>query len=73
MNELNSVKTHLDLNTIPLSDQTNFRLNEIDKIKDYFENEIKEREAIRKKLSKFLASLDYMDKILIVLSQQVEE
>ena len=68
MNELNSVKTHSDINTIPLSDQTNFRLNEIDKIKDYFENEIKEKEAIRKKLSIFLASLDYMDKILIVLS-----
>ena len=65
MNELNSVKTHSDINTIPLSDQTNFRLNEIDKIKDYF---IKEKEAIRKKLSIFLASLDYMDKILIVLS-----
>ena len=33
-----------------LNDQTKFRLNEINKIKDYFNSEIKERETISKKL-----------------------
>ena len=34
MNEFNSIETHSNLNLIPLSHQTKFRLNEIDKIKD---------------------------------------
>ena len=42
MNELGPVKTHSDLSTLSLNDQTKFRLNEINKIKDYFEFEIKE-------------------------------
>ena len=33
---------------------TEFRLTEIDKIKDYFESEIKEQEVVIKKLSKFI-------------------
>ena len=68
MNELKLVKTYSDLSTLSLNDQTKFRLNEINKIKDYFEYEIKEREAVIKKLSKYTATLDYTDKILIVLS-----
>ena len=50
-----------------LSDQTKFRLNEINKIKDYFNSEIRERKAISKKLSKYIAAFDYADKIFIVL------
>ena len=61
MNELNSAE-------ISLNDQTKFRPNEINKIKDYFECEIKEREAVTKKLSKYIVVLDYTDKTLIVLS-----
>ena len=68
MNELRSIKTYSDLSTLSLNDQTKFRLNEINKIKDYFEFEIKEREAVIKKLRKCTASLDYTDKTLIVLS-----
>ena len=68
MNELRPVKTYSDLSTLSLKDQAKFRLNEINKIKDYFEFEIKERKTISKKLSKSIASLDYMDKVLIVLS-----
>ena len=68
MNELKLVKTYSDLSTLSLNDQTKFRLNEINKIKDYFEYEIKEREAVIKKLSKYTATLDYTDKTLIVLS-----
>ena len=68
MNELRPVKTYSDLSTLSLNDQTKFRLYEINKIKDYFEFEIKEREAVIKKLSKHTAVLDYADKTLIVLS-----
>ena len=44
-----------------------FRLDEINKIKDYFKFEIREREAVIKKLSKYTAALDCTDKTLIVL------
>ena len=68
MNELNSIETQSNLDAIPLSDQTKFRLNEINKIKDYFNSEIQERKAMSKKLSKCIAAFDYIDKALIVLS-----
>ena len=45
-----------------------FRLNKINEIKDYFVTEIKERELMSKRLSKYIASFDYFDKSLIVLS-----
>ena len=51
-----------------LSDQTKFRLNKINKIKDYFSSEIKERKKMSKKLSKYIPAFDYTDKNLIVLS-----
>ena len=56
------------LSTISFIEQTHFRLNEINKIKDYFESEIKERETLIKKLNKYITGFDYTDKILIVLS-----
>ena len=46
----------------------NYRLNKIDKIKDYFNNEINERKDIIKKLNNYLVSFDYLDKIFITLS-----
>ena len=55
------------LNAIPSNEQQ-FRLNKINEIKDYFLAEIRERELIRKNLSKYIASLDYFDKSLNVLS-----
>ena len=61
MNDSNLVK-------ISLNDQKKFRLNEINKIKDYFNSEIKEREAISKRLSKYIVVFDYADKIFITLS-----
>ena len=36
-----------------------YRLDEINKIRDYFDNEIKERKDIIKKLNKHLVSFDY--------------
>ena len=46
----------------------NYRLNQIDKIKDYFNNEINERKDTIKKLNKYTVSFDYLDKIFITLS-----
>ena len=51
-----------------LHSQTKFRLNEINKIKDYFNSEIQERKITSKKLSKYIAVFDCFDKTLIVLS-----
>ena len=46
----------------------NYRLNQIDKIKDYFSNEINERKDIIKKLNKYIVRFDYLDKLFITLS-----
>ena len=45
-----------------------FRLNKINKIEDYFTTEIKEREETSKRLNKYIAAFDYIEKSLIVLS-----
>ena len=55
-------------NIIELTDVNKYRLDEINKIRDYFNNEIKERKDIIKKLNKYLVSFDYFDKIFITLS-----
>ena len=61
-----------NLNAVPLnaniSNEQQFRLNKINEIKDYFLAEIRERELISKNISKYIASLDYFDKSLNVLS-----
>ena len=51
-----------------LTDQTKFRLNEIRKIENYFNSEINQRKTCSKKLSKYVAAFDYIDKVLIVLN-----
>ena len=66
MNEFNSYEKH---NIYPnLNNQRQFGWNKINEIKDYFVAEIKERELMSKRLSKYIASFDYSDKPLIVLS-----
>ena len=45
-----------------------YRLDEINKIRDYFNNEINERKDIIKKLNKYVVSFDYLHKIFIALS-----
>ena len=47
---------------------TKFRLDEINKIKDYLDSEIKERKDIIKKISKYIVAFDYADKLFITLS-----
>ena len=63
MNELNLFERHSNLNEIPLSDQTKFRLNEIDKIRDYYNSQIQKRKTISKKLSKYIAVLIILTKL----------
>ena len=63
------LKEYLKMNNIiELTDVNKCRLDEINKIRDYFNNEIKERKDIIKKLNKYLVSFDYLDKIFITLS-----
>ena len=51
-----------------LTDLTKFRLNKISKIENYFIEEINQRKSCSKKLSKYVAAFDYIDKVLILLS-----
>ena len=49
-----------------LSDQTKFRLNEINKITDYLNSKIQERKTMNKKLSKYIGAFDYIDCFIIL-------
>ena len=51
-----------------LNDLTKFRLDEINKIKDYLNAEIKERKDVVKKISKYIVAFDCADKLFIILS-----
>ena len=55
-----------NLETITLNEQTNYRLMEIDKIKDYFDQEIRYQQLLTNKLSRHVTCLDHTDKILTV-------
>ena len=70
MAECNSYETHniYPKLGVPLRDQEQFRLNKIKEIKDYFAAEIKERELMNKRLSKYIAFFDNFGKSLIVFS-----
>ena len=65
MNESNSIET---IDRTKLTEETNFHLDEMMKIENYFHEEINQRKSCSKKLSKYVAAFDYIDKILIVLS-----
>ena len=65
MNESNSIET---IDKIKLTEQTKIRLNKITKIVNYFYQDINQRKSCSKKLSKYVVTFDYIDKILIVLS-----
>ena len=56
-----------------LYDQQQLRLNKINEVKDYFIAEIREREVITKRFSKYIASFDFFDKSLLFYLQQVVE
>ena len=65
MNERNFIKT---IDRANLTEQTKFRLDEISEIENYFYEEINQRKSCSKKLSKYVAAFDYIDKVLTVLS-----
>ena len=65
MNESNSIET---IDKTNLTNQTKIRLDEINKIGNYFIEEINQRKSYSKKLSKYVPAFDFIDKILIVLS-----
>ena len=67
MNKSNSIEQN-KLGRTNLTEQTKFRLDEISKIENSFYQEINQRKSCSKKLSKYVAAFDYIDKILIVLS-----
>ena len=69
MNKSNSIEA---IDKTDLSEQTKFRLDEISKIENYFIEEINQRKSCSKKLSKYVACFDYINKILIVLSATTE-
>ena len=50
-----------------LEDQSNYRLNEIIQIKNYFNEEIQYQQSLTNKLSKYLTVFDYSNKILTVV------
>ena len=52
--------------TIKLEDQSNYRLNEMSKLKDYFNEEIKYQQSLANKLNKYLTVFDILNKILTV-------
>ena len=62
------LKEYLKMNNLELTDANKYRLDEINKIKEYFDSEIKERKDVIKKLNKYKVSFDYLDKIFITLS-----
>ena len=69
MVEIISAKSieHNSIDTSNLNNQQ-FRLKKISEVEDSVITEIKERELMRKKLSKYISFFDYFDKSLIVLS-----
>ena len=68
MVECNSIESteHSSIDTSNLNNQQ-FRLNKINEIELYFITEIKERELMSKKLSRYNSFFHYFDKSLIVL------
>ena len=65
MNKSNPIEA---IEKTDLSQQTKFRLDEINKIENYFIKKINQRKSCCKKLNKYVVAFDYIDQALIVLS-----
>ena len=70
MNKNISLET---IDKIFLSEQTKFRLDEISKIENCFVEEINKKKSCSQKLSKYVTTFDYIDRILIVLGATTRE
>ena len=55
------------METINIEDQTNYRVSEISKRKDYFNKEIDYQQSLTNKLNKYLTIFYILNKILTVL------
>ena len=64
MNKSTSIKA---IDKTDLSEQTKFRLDEINKIENYFIEEINQRKSCSRKLNKYVVLFDYIDQALVVL------
>ena len=62
------LKTYLKMSDLELSGVDKYRLDKINKMKEYFNAEINERKNIIKGLNKYIVGFDYFDKIFIILS-----
>ena len=70
MNESNSVET---IDRTNFTGQTKIILDKIYEIQNYFYQEINQIKLCNKKLSKYVAAFDYIDKVLNVLSAKSGE
>ena len=70
MNESNSMKA---IDKTNLFEQIKFQLSEIIRIENFFHQEANQWKSCSKKLSKYVTTFDYIDKILIVLSATSSE
>ena len=66
MNESNSTEA-IDKTNLP--EQATFRQSEIIGMENYFHQKINQRKSCSKKLNKFFTTFDYIDKILIAVSE----
>ena len=57
----------LEIDRTNLTKQTKIRLGEISEIENYFHQEINQRKLCSKKINKYVAAFDYIDKVLIIL------
>ena len=64
MDEYNSS----EIDKTNLTELTKIRLDKITENENYFHEEINQRKLCNKKLSKYVAAFDYIDKVLIALS-----
>ena len=62
MNKSNSIGA---IDKTDSSEQRKFRLDEISKIENYFIEEINQRKSCSQKLSKYVITFDYIDKIVL--------
>ena len=56
------------MNNLELTDVNKYRLDEINKTRNFLNNEINKRKDMIKKLNKYMVGFDYLDKIFIALS-----
>ena len=64
---------YLKIDKTNLTKQAKIRLDKITEIENYFHQEMNQRKLCSKKLSKYVAAFNYIDKILMFYVQQVAE